>query len=246
MRYLVLSDLHSNLEALEAVLEHARGLGWGRVLVLGDIVGYGPDPNEVIETLRRLPGMEAVRGNHDKVAAGLEEGGTFNAAARAASEWTRRTLTAGSREFLRTLPPGPRAFAPRRLLSHGTPVDEDLYLLEGGTARRCFDDVAFDLCFFGHSHYPGVFGLVAGRLESRPARGERAEYPLPPDGRYLVNPGSVGQPRDRDPRAGFALYDDETATVTVHRVAYPVETTRAKILRAGLPAVLGDRLRIGI
>jgi diadenosine tetraphosphatase ApaH/serine/threonine PP2A family protein phosphatase len=246
MRYLLLSDLHSNVEALEAALTHARGQGWERVLVLGDIVGYGPDPNAVVEVLRGFSGMTAVRGNHDKVAAGLEEGETFNAAARVAAEWTRRVLTAESLAFLRALPRGPREFAPRALLSHGTPLDEDMYLLEEGTARRCFDEVPFDLCFFGHSHYPCAFGLDGPRVALQAARGERTTFTLEAGHRYLINPGSLGQPRDRNPRAAYGIYDDGSATVTVHRVAYAVDATRDKILRAGLPAVLGDRLRLGV
>ena len=246
MRYLLLSDLHSNLEALEAALHHARDEVRDGVLVLGDIVGYGPDPNAVIEILRGLSGLVAVRGNHDKVAAGLERGETFNAAARAAAEWTSRELTDGNRAFLRALPRGPLEFSPGRLLSHGTPLDEDLYLLEEGTARRCFDEVPFDLCFFGHSHFPCAFSLDGPRVALEAARGERTTFSLQAGRRYLINPGSLGQPRDRNPRACYALYDDGTASVTVHRVAYPLESTRDKILRAGLPTVLGDRLRLGL
>ena len=246
MRYLLLSDLHSNLEALEAALHHARGEACDGVLVLGDIVGYGPDPNAVIEILRSLPGMIAGRGNHDKVAAGLERGETFNAAARAAAEWTGRQLTESNLQFLRDLPRGPREFAPGRLLCHGTPLDEDMYLLEEGTARRCFGEVLFDLCFFGHSHFPCAFGLDGSRVDLEMARGERTRFALRPDRRYLINPGSLGQPRDRNPRASFAVYDEGSAEVTVHRVAYPIESTRDKILRAGLPSVLGDRLRLGL
>lgn len=246
MRYLVLSDLHGNLEALDAVLESARGPGYEGVLVLGDIVGYGPDPNAVIEALRRIPAVVAIRGNHDKVASGLEDGEDFNEAARQAALWTRRVLSPENLEYLKGLPRGPREFAPGRYLAHGAPHDEDRYLLEEGEARRAFEALPFDLCFFGHSHFPGVFVLEDGRVGFDRARSEPTVFPLLPGLRYLVNPGSVGQPRDRNPKSSFALLDDGAMTVTVHRVAYPIETTREKIRSAGLPPALSDRLRLGV
>jgi len=246
MRYLVLSDLHSNLEALQATLGYARGLRYDAVLVLGDIVGYGADPNAVIEVLRRLPGLVAIRGNHDRVAAGLDEAEDFNDAARAAADWTRESLDAASRAFLQALPKGPRSFGPGRLLAHGSPLDEDQYLLEEGAARRCFDGMPFDLCLFGHSHYPCCFTMEGERVALQVARGDRVVFALEQGRRYLINPGSLGQPRDRNPKCGFGLYDEETATVTVHRIDYPIERARAKILAAGLPAPLGDRLRVGV
>jgi len=246
MRYLVLADLHSNLEALETVLERARGLGYDRILVLGDIVGYGADPNAVIETLRRQPQVTAIRGNHDRVAAGLDEPDDFNEAARAAARWTRSALGEESRAFLRALPRGPLEFAPGRLLVHGSPLDEDQYLLDEGAARRCFAEVPFDLCFFGHTHHPCRFTMQEGRVTLHAARGERTELVLEPGRRHLINPGSLGQPRDRSPLCSFALYDEAAATVTIHRIVYPLETTRAKILSAGLPPALGERLRLGV
>lgn len=246
MRFLVLSDLHSNLEALEAVLAAARAPGYERTLVLGDIVGYGADPNPVVEILRGLPGLLAIRGNHDRVAASLEEADGFNEAARQSALWTRRSLAAENRDFLAALPRGPVEFAPGKLLSHGTPLDEDQYLMEEGEARRCFDGRAFERCFFGHSHYPGAFVLEGSRVTRRPATGEEQVIDLLPGRRYLLNPGSVGQPRDRNPRCGFAIYDDAADTVSIRRVAYPAAEARDKILRAGLPRWLGDRLLLGV
>ncbi len=246
MRSLVLADLHSNLEALQATLGYARGLRYDRILVLGDIVGYGPDPDSVIETLRKQPDVVAVRGNHDRVAAGLGEADDFNPAAQAAALWTRAALSKESRAFLLTLPRGPRTFGPARLLVHGSPLDEDQYLLEEGAARRCFTEVSFEICLFGHSHYPCCFTMEGDRVTLRVARGDRTVFALQPGCRYLINPGSLGQPRDRNPRCSFAIYDDTEASVTVHRIDYPFEKTREKILSAGLPPALGDRLRIGV
>ena len=245
MRYLVLSDVHSNLEALRAVLAAARPEGFERVLVLGDVVGYGADPNGVIEILRGLPGLMAIRGNHDRVAASLSDGEGFNEAARQAALWTRRALAPESVAFLAALPRGPAEFAPGKLLCHGTPLDEDQYLLEEGEARRCFDALPFDICFFGHSHYPGAFVLEGSRITRRPAQGDESVIDVLRGRRYLINPGSVGQPRDRNPRCGFALYDDASETVSIHRVPYPAAEARDKILQAGLPRWLGDRLLLG-
>jgi len=245
MRYLVLSDLHSNLEATGAALARALEVGYDRTLVLGDIVGYGADPNPVIDLLRGLPGLVAIRGNHDKVAAGLEEGEEFNEVARLSAMWTRRALTPGNLEFLRELPCGPLEFAPRRFLSHGTPLDEDAYLLEEEEALRCFERLDFDVCFFGHSHYPGAFVLEGPRALRWPATGGGTIVGLAEGRRYLVNPGSVGQPRDRDTRCGFGIYDDAQNTVTLYRADYPAAAAREKILAAGLPRWLGDRLLVG-
>lgn len=245
MRYLILSDLHSNLEATGAALARALELGYDRTLVLGDVVGYGADPNPVIDLLRGLPGLVAIRGNHDKVAAGLEEGDEFNEVARLAAIWTRRALTPANLAFLRELPRGPLEFAPRRFLSHGTPLDEDAYLLEEEEALRCFERLNFDVCFFGHSHYPGAFVLEGPRALRRPVTGGGTIVGLLEGRRYLVNPGSVGQPRDRDTRCGFGIYDDAQNTVTLHRAEYPAAAAREKILAAGLPRWLGDRLLVG-
>jgi predicted phosphodiesterase len=246
MRYLVLSDLHSNLEALQAVLDRARALGHERVLVLGDVVGYGPDPNPVVELLARQPGLLSIRGNHDRVAAGLGEPDDFNEGAKLSARWTRAALDGTTLAFLRSLPRGPLPFAERRLLAHGSPLDEDEYILEESAARRAFDGIGFDLCFFGHTHYPCCFSLEGGRVSLAVARGDGAVFTLGPAARYLINPGSVGQPRDRNPLSSFGLYDDREGTVTIHRIEYALGETRRKILQAGLPTTLGDRLRLGL
>ncbi len=245
MRFLLLSDLHSNLEAVSAALDRAGEIGYDRALILGDIVGYGADPNAVIERLRALDGPLAIRGNHDKVAAGLDEGEGFNEAARIAALWTRRALSPDNLSFLRDLPRGPLEFAPGRLLCHGTPLDEDEYLMDVEDARRCFGALPFDLCFFGHSHYPGAFVLVGDRITRRPAAGDEAVLEIAEGHRYLINPGSVGQPRDRNTKCGFAVYDDRERRVLLVRVDYAADAARNKILDAGLPRWLGDRLLVG-
>jgi predicted phosphodiesterase len=247
MRYLVLSDVHANREALEAVLEDAGAEGYDATLLLGDVVGYGADPEAVVARLRGLPGLVAVRGNHDRVAAGFDDGEEFNEAARAAILWTREHLSAEAAAFLRDLPRGPVPFGPGRILSHGSPLDEDQYLLEPAQARRCFDAVPFELAFFGHTHLPGVFAWDGSRAAWSAVRGaERAVMALLPTRRHLVNPGSVGQPRDRDARCGYALFDQDTMSVTLRRIPYPHAESRRRILEVGLPAWLGDRLLLGV
>jgi predicted phosphodiesterase len=245
VKHLVLSDLHSNIEALRAVLEHAAPAACEGALVLGDIVGYGADPLAVIAAVRDLPGLIAVRGNHDRVAAGLDEGDDFNPPARVAAHWTRGRLTDETAGFLRRLPRGPLECAPGVLLSHGSPLDEDEYLLHAAEAARCFRGKTFALCFFGHTHLPCVFTENGGGIALRAPRGPEEVVALKPGHRYLVNPGSVGQPRDRVPMAGYAIYDPGAATVTFRRVPYAVAEARRKIHAAGLPAWLGDRLVLG-
>ena len=244
-RYLLLSDLHSNREALRAVLARAAGLGCSATILLGDVVGYGPEPNEVIEDVAALPDLVAVRGNHDRVAVGSDGGGDFNSAARAAALWTRAALSERSLRFLRDLPRGPRALRDGVLISHGSPLDEDQYLLDAESARRSLEGRPFDLCFYGHTHLPGAFVGDGRGVGFEPASGDGVVLALRPAIRYLVNPGSVGQPRDRDPRAAFAVYDADGRRVTFHRVAYDHAETRAKIARAGLPPWLGERLGLG-
>jgi predicted phosphodiesterase len=246
MRALLLSDLHANLEATEAVLRAARALGFDRALVLGDLAGYGADPGPVVAAVRGLPGLMIVRGNHDKVVSDLEPMEGFNDQARAAATWTRAALGPEAIAWVRGLPRGPVPVAPGVILAHGSPADEDVYLLHPGEARRAFEHQPFDLCFYGHTHLPGCFSLDGDRVEWRPARGDRFDLDLEPGRRWLVNPGSVGQPRDRDPRAAFALYDDGEHRVSIARVPYPIAAARSKILAAGLPPWLGDRLLLGV
>ncbi|MEE9219840.1 MAG: metallophosphoesterase family protein [Acidobacteriota bacterium] len=245
MRTLVLSDVHANLEALRAVLADARQRRWEQVWVLGDLVGYGAEPEAAVREVRALEPGVLVRGNHDKVVSGIESAEGFNVAARAAVEWTHQALSADSLEFLRGLTRGPVVAAPGIWVAHGAPLDEDEYLLEGASAAAQFDAGDFSLCFIGHTHIACVFSLRAGRLDRiapPPAGGMR----LWPGERHLFNPGSVGQPRDRDPRAAYAIYDTARGEIEHYRVAYDVQKAARKILDAGLPATLAQRLASGI
>src|SRR4029453_9804664 len=157
VRYLVISDIHANLEALEAVLASIPADRYDRVLVLGDLVGYGADPNAVIDRVRGLNPLSVIRGNHDKAACGLDDGSSFNQVARFAAGWTGDALTADNRQYLRDLPAGPVVIDERIEICHGAPFDEDHYIFDADDAVRALDAASHPLCLFGHTHLPVVF-----------------------------------------------------------------------------------------
>ena len=245
MRYLVLSDIHANLEAIETVLDHAEG-AWDRSLVLGDLVGYGADPAAVIARVRALEPAAIIRGNHDKVACGLDDAREFNSVARIAAAWTAAQLSTEDREYLRALPQGPAEIDDRVEICHGAPFDEDHYIFDAGDARRALAAASRALCLFGHTHLPVVFRRVDDAFSGgTPNPDAETVVKLQRGVRYLINPGSVGQPRDGDARAAYAILDDEAQELTMIRVRYPVEDAQAKILSAGLPPSLANRLALG-
>jgi diadenosine tetraphosphatase ApaH/serine/threonine PP2A family protein phosphatase len=245
VRYLILSDIHANIDALEAVLSAADGT-WERLLVLGDLVGYGGEPNGVIDRIRALEPFAIIRGNHDKAACGLEDASNFNQIARYAAVWTGETLTPENREYLRNLPSGPLNIDDRVEICHGSPFDEDHYIFDAEDALRAIEAGERQLCLFGHTHLPVVFQLHGDTFGGFVPEGEAETTIALQDGvRYVVNPGSVGQPRAGDPRAAFAIYDSESASLVLRRVPYPVDAAQRRILVAGLPASLANRLAVG-
>ena len=246
MRYLVLTDIHANLEALDAVLADARVRGYSKTLVLGDLVGYGADPNAVVERVRALAPAAIVRGNHDKVAGGLEQADGFNTVAKSAARWTLDVLTPEYRQWLAALPEGPIDVDDTVQICHGSPFDEDAYIFDELDAVRALKVATRPLCLFGHTHYPMTFELSAETFDSvGPATAGEAQLELKPGSKYLVNPGSVGQPRDGDPRAAYAIVDTTHRLVELIRLRYSVEDAQSKVIRAGLPEVLAQRLAIG-
>ena len=242
MRYLVLSDLHANWYALEAVLGAAQGR-YEQVVCCGDLVGYNPHPAQIIDWVRANCAT-TVRGNHDKVVAGIDDLEWFNDVAQAAARWTMRQLEESDLAYLRNLPEGP-AKLDHFHIWHGSPADEDEYVTAPREAAPSFAHFDLPLAFFGHTHVQGGFFSKHGRVGSlsrvRPSDHEHV-IELEPDTLYLVNSGSVGQPRDGDPRAAYAFFDSEQNLVTLCRAEYPVEKTAAEIDSAGLPGVLGLRL----
>jgi predicted phosphodiesterase len=250
VRVLLLSDIHSNLEALEACL--AATPPYDLVVNLGDIVGYGASPNEVIERSRGL-GKVFVRGNHDKAVCGLIDIKDFNPVAALASSWTHDQLTWENLEWLRSLPQGPIAVEglPDAQFVHGSPADEDEYVVTVGDAVEPLMVAPTMVTFFGHTHLQGSFMLNGDHINSiHPAyktvgQIERSEFPLKNNQPYLVNPGSVGQPRDGDWRAGFAVYDADARIVAFYRVPYNLKKAQDRILAADLPPRLATRLAAG-
>ena len=242
MRYLILSDIHANLEALDAVIEHAAG-AYDEVVCLGDLVGYGADPNAVTDWVRESA-SQVIRGNHDKACCGLEEPTLFNPMARFAVEWTYEKLTEDNRRWLRELVPGPLDVGPF-LMVHGSMLDEDEYIIDSRDAALQFPHMSGRLVFFGHTHVQGGFFLRS--VNGQPATSEPCAEGLHfrEGDSLLVNPGSVGQPRDYLWTAGYALYDAEARSVSYRRCPYPLKDAQQKILRAGLPQSLADRLAVG-
>jgi predicted phosphodiesterase len=260
MRSLIVSDIHGNLEALTAVLAAAElEGGYDQLWNLGDMVGYGASPNQVIERVRPLSAV-VVRGNHDRVSCGLTSPNSFNPVARAAALWTRAELTEENLAWLRQLGQGP--IVPEGFENvacvHGSPLNEDQYILTMRDAWAPLQQSGAAITFFGHTHIQGGFSQrehdwhelrprFGGPLDPRVQSGQAAQWTLKllPGTRHLINPGSVGQPRDHDWRAAFAMYDADAAEIGFHRVPYDVMGAQGRILMAGLPERLAARLREG-
>ncbi len=242
-----MSDIHSNLEALTAVLSDIDEQSVDEIVCLGDIVGYNADPNESI-TLIRERNIKTVIGNHDSRAAGLQEPANFNAKAREAILWTRNKLSFENKNFLRTLPLT-LDIGDDFLIIHGSLDSYDEYIYTEETAAWNFGLMnkrgGSKLCFFGHTHMPGVYAVNGDIVVG--VRGEGKEYDLNLRAlsMYLINPGSVGQPRDGDTRAAYIIYDTDKATVSFKRVSYDLNEAVEKVSKAGLPASLARRLKEG-
>src|SRR4051794_11821690 len=241
----LLTDIHGNREALDACLEHARRMDAGRFVFLGDYVGYGADPSYVVDTVSRMveDGAVALLGNHDEAIASPSE--NMNALARAAIDWTRGRLDAAQGAFLRTRPLSRQEG--ERLFVHASAYAPEAwnYVTDHMHAERSMTSTDCRLTFCGHVHVPALFHMTLGRPAShdRPIPG--AAVPLMPDGRWLAVIGAVGQPRDGDPAACYALLHHEESTLTYVRVPYDVDAAAQKIVKAGLPPALAARLYRG-
>ncbi|MGH9520450.1 MAG: metallophosphoesterase family protein [Terriglobales bacterium] len=247
MRVLIYSDIHANLEALEAVA--AAAAGCDSSLCLGDIVGYGASPNPASAWVQRNS-LVVIRGNHDRACASLHGLEWFNPTAATAARWTHDQLQPDAMEWLQLLPAGPKLWE-NHCLVHGSPLDEDEYLVTAAQAAGVFAATSAWVHWFGHTHLQGGFGLdddQVRELNAKPAAGDSAavtRLQLKPEVRYLLNPGSVGQPRDGDWRAAFAILDTATGVVEMRRVPYDIATAQRRIIEAGLPAGLAQRLAKG-
>jgi len=254
MKLLLISDIHANIEAFDAVMNAAPQYDF--IANLGDVVGYNASPNEVCERAIALGGI-IVRGNHDRACCGLTDMSDFNPVAAISARWTQMSLKPEHLQWLRGLPKGPLQHGSLNGLEfvHGAPEDEDEYLLNVMGAEESFAMPGqADVIFFGHTHLQGGFQDEQDRIRQfAPAYknvegAAQFELELQPGTRYLINPGSVGQPRDGDWRAAFALYErrgDEPGTVTFHRVPYEVHKAQERIFEANLPPRLATRLQLG-
>lgn len=237
--------MHANLEALDAVI--AAATPFDQIWCLGDLVGYGPNPNECVDVIRRYSHV-VVAGNHDWVACGKRTAAGFNPHAASAAQWTATQLNADSRQFLSNLPE--TATEGDFLLVHGSPrAPTQEYLFRAAEAERCFSHFSTTYCLVGHTHVPSAF-IEAGRDSPREVYGValQPDEPLPLDGRMrmIINPGSVGQPRDYNPAAAFGILDSGRCEFQLHRTAYDVAATQQKMRDANLPESLVDRLSYGV
>jgi predicted phosphodiesterase len=246
VRYLILSDIHSNWEALEAVLAQAQS-AYDRIVCCGDVVGYGANPDAVTEWVRNNV-THIVRGNHDKACAGLEDLEWFNAVARESAVWTHQIMKPDNIGYLHHLAKGPERINGFQIV-HGSPLDEDEYVVSEQDVAQVAPYLDSSVSFFGHTHLQGAFlchrnGVKRLRSVSEDSDGEILD--LEADASYLINPGSVGQPRDGDPRAAYAIYQPDAHRVTLCRTKYDIASAQRKILEAGLPELLALRLGSGV
>lgn len=238
----IIADLHANLEATQAVLREIDRIRPDRVVCLGDITGYYANPNEVVAMVRER-GIPTVMGNHDASVCGLEEPWFFNEAAQAAVRWQSETLYEEHRAWLSTAPTEVR-IDDDTIAVHGAPGNRDDYILDWLDAMRHVESLIranAHVCFFGHSHRVSLFS----ERGTGPQTVQPNCYTLAQDNRYFINPGSVGQPRDHDPRAAFGLYESEKRVFEFCRVEYDIETAARKTIEAGLPRALAMRLSRG-
>jgi diadenosine tetraphosphatase ApaH/serine/threonine PP2A family protein phosphatase len=241
MRILVFSDIHANINALEAVLEHAGKID--AVWCLGDLVGYGSDPNDCVERIRTLPNLVCILGNHDAATLGRIDLNTFNHEANLAIQWTKTQLSKENGQFLNNLPE--KVVIDQVTLSHGSPRNPIWeYILDIQTASNNFECFSTPICFVGHTHLPLAFQTLNG-VEKVECKVPDSEECLPLQGRMILNPGSVGQPRDHNPKAAYAIYDPDRSTWDFHRVKYEIATVQERIILAGLPHHHADRLAEG-
>jgi predicted phosphodiesterase len=247
--YLIFSDIHSNLEALNRMLKEIPRIKPDAFVFLGDIVGYGPNPNEVINKIKKIKSLFMVRGNHDKVASEIESSDYFNMIAERAIRWTAKKLSIENKNFVKKMPKGPLLIRNDITIFHGSFFDEDYYIMTPYDALLNIQASPTNISFFGHTHQPIIYKYSQNNdfeIMTLKSRRKRISIPLDKDGMYLINPGSIGQPRDKDSRISFMTYDTKTMQLNYYRFKYPFLKTAAKIRKQKLPPFLGERLGKGV
>lgn len=245
MRYLIFSDIHSNLEAFEKLLSLKITKSIDKFLFLGDLVGYGADPNDTISLFRKMDNTYSIRGNHDKVISNLESSSLFNPVAAFSAEWSKVKLSEENREFLKDLDKGPVIVDHFLTICHGSTFDEDYYVFSVFEAVESLKFMKTSIGFFGHTHFPVIYFQRNNKLNAIPLNSDK-KIKLDPNTRYLINPGSIGQPRDKNPRSSFIVYDSDKREIIFSRFEYNIKRAQKKIRAAGLPELLASRLESGV
>lgn len=245
MKYLIFSDIHSNLEAFEKLLTLKKVQEVDKFLFLGDLVGYGADPNITIELYKELKNVYSVRGNHDKVISELESSSLFNPVAAFSAEWSKIQIGKENLKILQDLKKGPRVIDRFITICHGSTFDEDYYVFSMFEAVESFRFMQTSIGFFGHTHFPIIYLLRNEKIDVVPLN-KNTKIKLDPNTRYLINPGSIGQPRDKDPNPSFIVFDSTKREIQFIRYSYNIKKAQKKIREAGLPEILASRLESGI
>ena len=245
MKYLIFSDIHSNFEAFESLLRCPPVIEADKHLFLGDLVGYGASPNQTIDLFKEITSIYSIRGNHDKVIANLESSSLFNPVAAFSAEWSKLQIAEDNQAFLKQLKKGPEVVDHFITICHGSTFDEDYYVFSMFEAVESFKFMETSIGFFGHTHFPVIYLLRNEKIDIVPLTQE-TKIKLDPNTRYLVNPGSIGQPRDKNPNPSFIIFDSNKKELQFKRFTYNIKETQRKIREAGLPEILASRLESGI
>jgi putative phosphoesterase len=245
MKYLIFSDIHSNLEAFEKMLSLKKVQEVDKLLFLGDLVGYGADPDKTIDLYKELKDTYAIRGNHDKVISELESSSLFNPVAAFSAEWSKLHINKENMQLLLDLKKGPLVVDRFITICHGSTFDEDYYVFSMFEAVESIKFMQTSIGFFGHTHFPIIYLLRNEKIDVVPLN-NNTKIKLDPNTRYLINPGSIGQPRDKNPNPSFVIFDSTKREIQFIRFSYNVKKAQKKIRDAGLPEILASRLESGI
>lgn len=245
MNYLIFSDIHSNLEAFEKLLSLKKVQEVDKFLFLGDLVGYGADPNMTIELYKTIKNVHSIRGNHDKVISDLESSSLFNPVAAFSAEWSKLHIGKENMKILLDLKKGPQVVDRFITICHGSTFDEDYYVFSMFEAVESLRFMQTSIGFFGHTHFPIIYLLRNEKIDVVPLN-KNTKIKLDPNTRYLLNPGSIGQPRDKDPNPSFIIFDSTKREIQFIRYSYNIKKAQKKIREAGLPEILASRLESGI